>query len=241
VKVDYSAQELRILAHITQDENLLKAFQDQAKGGKDPHLVVGEKIAGRELKRGTPEGEAFRKVGKRANYGFGYGAGWRRYQRSIYEDTAEFIPDRQAMEEKWAFEDAWPTVLAWQQGFGDREGTERGAWYTTSFLGRRRYVSRSSKGRPGYCDRLNGPIQSGGADMLYLALVKLLDDPIDEDVHIIITTHDEIVLEVPEHAAREALGWLLGHMREAVKDLVGEELATEDCVEGGVGASWGGR
>jgi DNA polymerase I len=201
--------------------------------------VVGEKIAGRELEKGTEEGDAFRAAGKRANYGFSYGAGWKRYQRSIYEDTAELIPDKQAMSERWAFQEAWPEVTKWQQTFGDREGHEPEAWYTVSFLGRRRYVSRGKEGRPSYNDRLNGPIQAGGADQLYLALGKLLDDVLP-DAHVIITTHDEVVLECPVSVAEEALEWLLGHMREAIRETIGEDLATEDCVEGEMSSSWGG-
>jgi DNA polymerase-1 len=238
VKADYSAQELRILARVTGDENLIFAFLAQADGGKDPHLIVGEKIAGKELDKSTPEGKAYRQSGKRANYGFSYGAGWGRYQTSVYEDTTEAISDRQAKEEKWAFEEAWPGVAAWQRSFGDRAGHEPGAWYTTSFLGRRRYVGRGKEGRPNYCDRLNGPIQQGGADQLYLALARMIDDPL-EGVHVIITTHDEIVLECPEEVAEEAKGWLVSHMREAIRETVGEELATEDCVEAEVGESWG--
>jgi DNA polymerase-1 len=238
VKADYSAQELRIMAHVTQDKSLLNAFLEQAKGGKDPHLIVGEKIAGKELDPETAEGKAFRAAGKRANYGFSYGAGWRRYQLSIYEGTAELIPDRQAMSEKWAFEEAWPEVARWQQVFGDRGGHESDAWYTTSFLGRRRYVGRGKEGRPNYCDRLNGPIQQGGADQLYLALGRMLDDPL-EGVHVIITTHDEVVLECPASRADEAAQWLATHMREAVSETLGEKLATEDCVEVEVGYSWG--
>jgi DNA polymerase I-like protein with 3'-5' exonuclease and polymerase domains len=239
VKADYSAQELRILAHVTQDENLLGAFSEQAKGGKDPHLLVGEKIAGRKLEKGTPEGKEFRAAGKRANYGFSYGAGWKRYQRSVYEDTAEVITDLQAKQEKWAFEEAWPEVATWQQAFGDRAGHEPGAWYTTSFLGRRRYVSRDKEGKPNYCDRLNGPIQQGGADMLYLVLSELLDDPLPR-VHIIITTHDEVVAECPRERSEEVLEWLLCHMRQATWELIGDALATEDCAEGGIARGWGG-
>jgi DNA polymerase-1 len=238
VKADYSAQELRILAYVTGDENLLAAFAAQAGGGKDPHLVVGEKIAGKELEKGTGEGDAFRAAGKRANYGFSYGAGWKRYQGVIYDDTAEVIPDKQAKQEKWAFEDAWPEVRKWQQKFGDRGGHEFDAWFTTSFLGRKRWVSRSRNGTPAYTDRLNGPIQAGGADQLYLALGRLLDDPLPE-VHVIITTHDEVVLEAPAAAADEALAWLISHMREAIRATIGEELATEDCVEGETASSWG--
>jgi DNA polymerase I-like protein with 3'-5' exonuclease and polymerase domains len=238
VKADYSAQELRILAHVAGDKNLLNAFVAQAAGGKDPHLVVGEEIAGKELKKGTPEGRTYRQAGKRANYGFSYGAGWKRYQRSVYEDTAEVITDLQAKQEKWAFEEAWPGVATWQQAFGDRAGHEPEAWFTRTFLNRRRYVSPGKEGKPNYCDRLNGPIQSGGADQLYLALAKMVEDPF-EGACVIVTTHDEIVLECPEEVAEEALRWLLGHMREAVKETIGAELATPECVEGEAGSSWG--
>jgi DNA polymerase I-like protein with 3'-5' exonuclease and polymerase domains len=238
VKADYSAQELRILAHVTGDQNLLAAFSAQAAGGKDPHLIVGEKIAGKELDKDTPEGRAFRAAGKRANYGFSYGAGWRTYQKSIYQDTAELVPDKQAMQERWAFLDAWPEVAKWQGLFGDRAGYESDAWFTTSFLGRRRWVSRSSKGTPSYSDRLNGPIQAGGADQLYLALGKMLDDPLP-GVHVLLTTHDEVVLECPAAAAEVALTWLLSHMRAAIRETIGEDLATEDCVEGEISSSWG--
>jgi DNA polymerase I-like protein with 3'-5' exonuclease and polymerase domains len=238
IKADYSAQELRILAFVTGDESLLKAFQAQARGGKDPHLIVGEHIAGKELDKGTPEGKAYRQVGKRANYGFGYGSGWRRYQLTVYEDTGELITDKQAMQERWAFREAWPEVAKWQDLFGDRAGYEPDAWYTTSFLGRRRYVGRGHEGRPNYNDRLNGPIQSGGADQLYMALAKLVDDPMP-GVHVIITTHDEVVLEAPVVNAAVALDWLRGHMREAIRETIGEDLAIEDCVEGEVSVSWG--
>jgi DNA polymerase-1 len=238
VKADYSAQELRILAHVTGDERLIGAFLAQAQGGKDPHLLVGEKIAGKELEKGTEEGKAFRKAGKRVNYGFSYGAGWKTYRDGVYKDTAELISEKQAKQEKWAFEEAWPEVHTWQQAFGDRAGHEPEAWYTTSFLGRRRYVGRSKDGRPNYCDRLNGPIQQGGADQLYMALSKMLDDPLP-GVHVIITTHDEIVLECPREIADEAKGWLVHHMGEAIRETIGEELATKDCAEVTVGSSWG--
>jgi DNA-binding transcriptional MerR regulator len=49
----------------------------------------------------------------------------------------------------------------------------------------------------------------------------------------------EEVLEAPSGAAEEALGWLVGHMRAAIRETVGPDLATEDCVEGKVSTSWG--
>jgi len=237
IKADYAAQELRILAHLAGDANLVASFTE----GKDPHLMVGEKIAGCPLERGTEDGEKYRKLGKRANYGFSYGAGPKRYATSVYEDTSTRITDKQAKAEQRAFREAWPGVYRWQQSFGARGGSEPDAWFTTSYLGRRRYVGMR-EGAPNYCDRLNAPIQSGGADMLYLALEKLLLNhaATEARVEVVITTHDEIVLEVPEAEAEFAKNWLYTQMREALEELLGAELATEDCVEVEVGPSWGG-
>ena len=241
VKADYAAQELRILAHVAGDEALVASFA----GGADPHVVVGEQVAGHALVPGTDEYKMYRKLGKRANYGFSYGAGPARYAQSVYEDTAEKISEEQARAEQKAFRKAWPGVYRWQKDFGARTGEEEDHWYTESFVGRIRYVGQS-KDRdgiytPNYCDRLNGPIQSGGADMLYLALQKLLESRELPVAEIIITTHDEIVLEIPETEAETAELWLYECMREALQELLCPELATEDCVEAKAGPSWGGR
>ena len=74
--------------------------------------------------------------------------------------------------------------------------------------------------------------------MLYLVLSNLLDDPLPR-VHIIITTHDEVVVECPGKRSEEVLEWLLHHMRQATRELIGDDLATEDCAEGEIAQSWG--
>ncbi len=245
VKADYAAQELRILAHITGDEKLIASFAE----GVDPHIVVGEQITGHSLEKGTTEYKTYRKLGKRANYGFSYGAGAARYAQSAYEDTAERVSEEQARAEQEAFRTAWPGVYKWQQEFGDADGTDETDWYTLSFVGRRRYVGQkkdkySGGYKPSYCDRLNAPIQSGGADMLYVALELLLEDKEDglfPEVEVIITTHDEIVLEAPEEVGKSTQAWLERRMQDAARRFLREELAGEDCVEGEVGSSWGGR
>ena len=239
IKCDYSSQELRILAYVTGDEALIKALTSVAEEGKDPHLIVGEKIAGKPLKRGTEEGEKYRKMGKRANYGFAYGAGAKRYAQSVYEDTAEPISIEQAKAEQEAFRAAWPDVYKWQQEFGPRDGKDPEDWFTESFTGRRRYVGERD-GTPNYCDRLNGPIQSNGADMLYKAVAKLCEADGYPGVNLLFTTHDEIVAEVPADDADLVLAWLSGRMEDAAEELLGGELATDNCVEGEEGPSWGG-
>jgi len=244
VKCDYAAQELRIIAAVSGDVNLIESF----KSGKDPHLVVGEQIAGKPLTEGTEEHKTYRAFGKRANYGFSYGAGATTYIKSIFEDTSQRVGEDQAKREQEAFQTAWPKVHRWQRQEGARDGTEPGAWFTTSFVGRRRYVgvryNREGYPVPAYTDRLNGPVQSGGADMLYVALAMLMDDQESgymAEATVLFTTHDEITLEVPEEMASEAAEWLSKRMQEAAEWFIGPQLGGTDCVEAKVAPSWGGN
>jgi DNA polymerase I len=244
VKADYAAQELRILADKTGDEDLIKAFTEG-----DPHVVVAEKVAGHKLTPGTDEYKSYRKLGKRANYGFSYGAGAPRYAQSVYEDTSERISEKQAEKEQAAFRKAWPGVYEWQKNFGARDGLDEDDWYALSHLGRRRYVGQRKDKYcgeyvPNYSDRLNAPIQMDGAEMLYITLRLLRADQeagLYPDVEILLTTHDEAALEAPEEVAEAALGWLEEKMQEAAGRLMRPELSGGDCVEGEVNQSWGGK
>jgi DNA polymerase-1 len=244
VTADYAAQELRIVASLANDEDLIRAFSSG-----DSHLQVAEKIAGKKLDVETKEGYAYRQLGKSVNYGFTYGQGATRFQQSVYQKTSEWMSEGEAKAAQEAFRETWPGVYRWQKRFGSRSGKREEHWYTESFVGRRRYVSRKwdielPGWKPTYTDRLNGPVQSGGADMLYTAMKLLREDQEAgkfRGCHILLTTHDEIALEAPEEVAAEACEWLTARMRGAAKMFLREELAGEDCVEGGVGDSWGGN
>src|SRR5215212_1479120 len=244
IAADYAAQELRIVAHIADDEDLVKAFTQG-----DPHLQIAEKIAGKKLERGTTEGEKYRKLGKSVNFGFTYGQGAARFQQSVYQKTSERILEKDAKTYQKAFQKTWRGVHAWQKNFGSRSGSKPEHWYTISFTGRRRYVSRKwdtelPGWKPSYTDRLNGPVQSGGADMLYTAMRMLREDQKAgkfEGVHILLTTHDELALEAPEDVAEAAREWLNKRMQDAAAIYLRKELAGENCVESEIGDSWGGN
>jgi len=246
VPADYAAQELRIIAHLAEDEDLINAFTSEAG---DPHLQVAEKIAGKKLRRGTKEGEKYRQLGKSVNYGFGFGQGAKRFQQTVYQKTSERISEDDAKAYQKAFQETWRGVHAWQKKYGSRSGSKPEHWYTESFIGRRRYVSRKwdkylPGWKPSYTDRLNGPVQSGGADMLYTAMRLLREDQKVgnfENVHILLSTHDELALEAPKDVAEAACEWLENRMRGAAGMHLRKELAGEDCVEGAVGDSWGGK
>jgi DNA polymerase I-like protein with 3'-5' exonuclease and polymerase domains len=241
VKADFSQQELRIVAYFSGDEKLKSVFLN----GEDPHLETGSKIAGRPITKDDPERDA----AKRANFGFVFGGGVRTYRQTTLEDYGLVLTEEEGTRDQAAFREAWPGVYAWQKRFGARHGSEPDAWVTRSVRGRRRYVSRSRDGygrfRPKYTDRLNGPVQSTGADILYRTLCRLDTEQragIFADVEVLISSHDEIVLHAPRSSAEEVAEWLKDHMRAAMAELIGEELAAEtgysDCVESHIGDSW---
>jgi len=250
VKADYAAQELRIVAELvaqeTGDTKLIEAFNNAEK---DPHVLVGEKVAGHELVPGTDDYRMYRALGKRMNYGLSYGAGADTYRDSVFKDSYEEISTRQAKAELAAYRETWPGVVQWQKSFGSRSGTQEDHWYAESFIGRRRYVKRAwdkyaKAWKPKYTERLNAPVQSGGADMLYRAIEYLIADQqagLYKDVSIIITTHDEVVLEAPAASGPAVKTWLEGAMGRAAGDFLREELAGDDCVEAEVVDSWGGK
>jgi len=75
-----------------------------------------------------------------------------------------------------------------------------------------------------------------------VSLEKLIEDKeagLHPGAEILLTTHDEIVLECPEDD-EGVLGWLVEKMRKAAGCFLRPELASEDCVEGVEGSSWGG-
>ena len=244
VKADFAQQELRILAYVSGDEKLKNIFLN----GEDPHLETGSKIAGRPITKNDPERDA----AKRANFGFAFGGGIQSYRQTTLEDYGIVLTEEEGKRDQDAFREAFPGVYAWQKRFGSRHGSESDAWVTRSVRGRRRYVSRSrdryGRFRPKYTDRLNGPVQSTGADILYMTLCKLDADQrtgVFADVEVLISAHDEIVLHTPESSAEEVAEWLKDHMRAAMAELIGDELAAKteysDCVESYVGNSWSER
>jgi DNA polymerase I-like protein with 3'-5' exonuclease and polymerase domains len=92
--------------------------------------------------------------------------------------------------------------------------------------------------KPKCTERLNGLIQSTAGDILYLTLKKLAADP-RPGTHFLLSVHDEVVMECPAEDARGVAEWLKQKMREAMEEILGEELGGPRCAEVGYGPSWG--
>src|SRR5215212_801434 len=227
---DFEQQELRIAAVISGDRKMQRVFIE----GKDVYLATASKMVGEEI---TDKKHPARAGAKRATLGFAYGMGIDKYIENTYKDHGIHLDKRQAQNDRKAFQKAFPGFHRWQQEYGKADDRE-----TRSILGWRRVVKAWDNGggtlEPAYNERINGRVQSTAGDILYLALVKMQNDP-HPDAQFLMGVHDEVVLEAPEESAEEVALWLHAKMVEAFEEVLGPDLGGEQSVEVGYGPSWG--
>lgn len=198
LSADYSQIELRILAHMTKDQDLIDAF----KRGVDIHRATASKIFGVFEQMVSPEQ---RRASKTINFGVLYGMSAFRLSNDLNISTAkakEFID---------AYFGRYPKIRQYLDGVLDEVRT---TGKVTTLFGRVRYIpeihNRSWTVR-GNAERMatNAPIQGTAADLLKMAMISL-EARLQREfsrVSMLLTVHDEIVMEVPddEIAAVESL------------------------------------
>jgi DNA polymerase-1 len=193
LSADYSQIDLRMLAHISEDETLCKAF----KMGADVHTMTACEIFSVSAKDVTPE---LRRVAKSINFGIVYGmsAFGLSQQLNIPMEEAKAHIDR--------YFERYPGVKAWM---GKIIEEARRDGYVRTLLGRIRYLPEilaSNGSMRGFAERtaMNTPIQGTSADVIKLAMIKV------DEAHrnglwkgnMLVQVHDELLFEVPpEHLA----------------------------------------
>ena len=223
VSCDYSQIELRIMAHVSGDEGLLKAFAE----GKDVHRATAAEIFGVAPEEVSADQRRYAKV---INFGLIYGmsafglAG----NLGIDRDAARNYIDR--------YFARYPGVARYMDDVR-RLAKENG--YVETVFGRRLWLAEinSPNGpRRQAAERaaINAPMQGTAADLVKLAMVAVqswLDDQ-RLGTRLILQVHDELVLEVPESE--------LARVREAVPRLMQDvaQLKVPLLVETGVGDNW---
>lgn len=221
---DYSQIELRILAHLSEDEGLIEAFQK----GEDLHRRTAARIFGVPQEKVDPR---MRSVAKRVNFGIVYGISPYGLARDLgisREEAREFI-DR--------FFAAYPKVRQFI-----RRKVEEAArtGYAVTILGRRRPLpglASQDKRRQGYDRRnaINTPIQGSAADLMKLAMLRLhrlwQEGRLPADM--ILQIHDELIFEVDQDTAEEAATLV----REAMEGVW--ELRVPLKVDVKLGSNWG--
>ncbi|MEV7614321.1 DNA polymerase I [Streptomyces sp. NPDC089799] len=220
---DYSQIELRVMAHLSEDEGLIEAFLS----GEDLHTTVASQVFG--VERSAVDAEMRRKI-KAMSYGLAYGLSAFGLSQQLNIEPAEA---RGLME---TFFERFGGVRDYLQRVVDEA---RATGYTATVFGRRRYLpdlNSDNRQRREAAERmaLNAPIQGTAADIVKVAMLRV-DKALAEaglTSRMLLQVHDEIVLEI---APGE---------RERVEELVRREMAAAVelraplDVSVGVGPDW---
>ena len=200
---DYSQIELRIMAHLSGDENMMEAFRE----GHDIHRATAAKIWHEDIDKVT---DAQRKKAKQANFGIIYGI-------TTYGLAQRMgIPNGEARELIQDYFHTFPKVKAYME---QAKETARAKGYAETLFHRRRYLpdinSRNATVR-GFAERnaINAPIQGTEADIIKVAMVRIWKRFKEEGIRskMILQVHDELNFSVyPEE-------------REQVERIVIEEM-----------------
>jgi len=193
---DYSQVELRILAHVSQDPDLLAAFAR----GEDIHASTAAAIFEVPLPDVTAD---MRRLAKTINFGIIYGMG--EYGLAQRTDLS--------VEQARTFIDNYFARFGKVRDYLDETKTEaREQGYVVTLLGRRRYFPELQSTSPAHAgqkraaerEAINMPIQGSAADILKIAMVRLFRALEDENLaaRMILQVHDELVLEVPGEELR---------------------------------------
>lgn len=224
VGADYSQIELRILAHLSQDAGLLKAFTED----KDIHAATASEVFGVSLSEVTAD---MRRIAKVVNFGVAYGMsdyGLEQATELSREQSTRFIA---------SYFERYPRVKDYIEST-KRQARERG--YVETLLGRRRYIPEMNSPNRQLREAaermaVNMPVQGAAADIIKVAMVDLQRE-IDRNgmmSRMLLQVHDELLLEAPQGELEEARKLVGAKMSQAVK------LSVPLKVDVKVGHNWG--
>lgn len=223
VAADYSQIELRIMAHLSQDESLCDAF---AKG-LDIHRATAAEVFGEPLDKVSSEQ---RRSAKAINFGLIYGMsafGLAKQLNIGRNDAQRYIN---------TYFERYPGVAQYMENIR-ASAADQG--YVETIMGRRLYlpeIKSSNFMRRQAAERtaINAPMQGSAADIIKRAMIDVSNHLASSslDAHIIMQVHDELVLEVKNECVEEVKQTLCDIMQKAAT------LSVPLLVEAGEGANW---
>jgi DNA polymerase-1 len=224
LSADYSQIELRLLAHVSEDENLLAAFND----GIDVHTQTASKVFGVTPEDVTKE---MRRKAKAVNFGIVYGQSKYGLAKSInvsVEEAEDFINK---------YFEHFPKVREYMERERDFV-TQNG--YVETIYGRRRYLGAELESTNfqirEFAQRaaINQPLQGTAADLVKLAMIEV-DRRLREGgfkTQMVLQVHDELIFEVPKSELEEIKSLVLDAME------LGQPLKVKLEVDVNYGSSW---
>ncbi len=223
IDADYSQIELRILAHIAQDENMIAAFSS----GEDIHSVTASEVFGVPLEKVTP---SMRKKAKAVNFGIVYGIG----EFSLAGDIG--VSRKEAGEYIKSYFARYTGIDAYLSGAVE---AAKQLGYVETVFGRRRYIPELASSKAvlrafGERVAMNSPIQGSSADIIKLAMINVSRALKAEglDARLILQVHDELIVEAHKDCAERAAEILKREMENVVS------LKVPLTVELSIGNSW---
>ncbi len=205
---DYSQIELRILAHMSKDENLIKAFIED----KDIHTITASEIFGVPEKDVTKN---MRRAAKAVNFGIIYGISDYGLSKNLGIDRKE------AKEYISRYLKRYPKVKEFIEKL-KQEARDRG--YVTTLFNRRRYlpgINSNYRNVREFSERaaINTPIQGSAADLIKVSMIKV-EKLLEEkyiNARLVLQIHDELLIETPKNYNKK--------FARDIKDIM------ENCIE----------
>lgn len=205
IDCDYSQIELRVMAEVSGDENMLQEFLD----GKDPYAATAAALCGlpyeKFMELPKTEYKAWRQKAKAIRLGYQYSMGAPKFKNVAKTDYNQSFTTEEAKANRRQFFQAYPKLIEYHKSFSNKELRE--ARTLPPFNRKRQWDIYP--GTPGLC---NHPVQGTSADIQKLAMSLIYEELYKEgyspvhshDIMPILTIHDEIVLEAREDLAEHA-------------------------------------
>jgi len=223
VDADYSQIELRVLAHVADDKNMIEAFRNN----DDIHRITAAQVFRMPEEMVTP---VMRSRAKAVNFGIVYGIGAFSLSKNIG------VTRHEAEEYIRAYLEHYSGVRNYMEKIVER-AKEQG--YVETLFGRRRYLPELSSGNfnlRSFGERVarNMPIQGTAADIIKIAMIRV-DDRLKKEnmqARLILQVHDELIVEAPENETERAARILTEEMQDTV------HLSVPMVAEAKIGKTW---
>ncbi len=223
VDADYSQIELRVLAHIAHDKNMIEAF----KNGDDIHAITASQVFNLPLDMVTP---IMRSRAKAVNFGIVYGIG----AFSLGKDIG--VTTKEASSYIKNYLSHYSGVDKYMQDVVEKAKLDG---YVETMFGRRRYLPELSSGKHmlrAFGERVarNMPIQGTAADIIKIAMVRV-DERLKKEglrARLILQVHDELIVEAPQDESMRVAMLLQEEMENAVR------LDVPLTADAAVGRTW---
>ncbi|MGK6343799.1 DNA polymerase I [Chryseobacterium sp. DT-3] len=223
ISADYSQIELRLIAEISGEENMIKAFQD----GEDIHASTAAKLFKIPLEEVS---KTQRSQAKTVNFGIIYGQG----AFALAEQTGLSRTEAKQMIE--AYFETYPKL---KEYMAEQVSKARQIGYVETILGRKRHLKDINSNNfvvRGHAERnaVNAPVQGSAADVVKLAMIKIDKELKEQQLQtkMLLQVHDELIFEAPADEIEAASKLIKTQMESAL------ETQVPLLVEVGVGNNW---